>query len=154
MELKIEISDQQFEDVIKNNLSAITNEQLSLVITKGIEEYLQSDKGIKLIEDYFLIESNNSGYYGYQKKELNNNMKTLLSQLLKETSLNDDIKKIGDKMCSLLNENYKDILIATLSNILISSINRDLWGNIDFNTNLQMTINQCINNTLNNNNNN
>jgi hypothetical protein len=37
MELKIEISDQQFEDVIKNNLSAITNEQLSLVITKGIE---------------------------------------------------------------------------------------------------------------------
>lgn len=152
MELKIEISDQQFEDVIKNNLSAITNEQLSLVITKGIEEYLQSDKGIKLIEDYFLIESNNSGYYGYQKKELNNNMKTLLSQLLKETSLNDDIKKIGDKMCSLLNENYKDILIATLSNLLISSINRDLWGNIDFNTNLQLTINKCINDTLNNNN--
>lgn len=97
MELKIEISDQQFEDVIKNNLSAITNEQLSLVITKGIEEYLQSDKGIKLIEDYFLIESNNSGYYGYQKKELNNNMKTLLSQLLKETSLNDDIKKLEIK---------------------------------------------------------
>lgn len=56
-------------------------------------------------------------------------------------------------MCSLLNENYKDILIATLSNLLISSINRDLWGNIDFNTNLQMTINQCIKNTLNNNNN-
>lgn len=152
MELKIEISDQQFEDVIKNNLSAITNEQLSLVITKGIEEYLQSDKGIKLIEDYFLIESNNSGYYGYQKKELNNNMKTLLSQLLKETSLNDDIKKIGDKMCTLLNENYKDILIATLSNILISSINRNLWDNIDFSAQLQMTINQCIKNTLNNNN--
>ena len=137
MEVKITIPDNQFEDILKNEINSLTKEQLSEIIQNGIKEYMFSDDGKKLIIDKFLT------YYS-SNTEIQPWIANMLKESLMTTSLSNDIKEIGDFMVSYLKENHKKILENVFLDIIYQNVNKSLFNNSDFHENMRVAINRVM----------
>lgn len=141
MEVKISIPDNQFEDILKNEINSLTKEQLSEIVQNGIKEYMFSDEGKKLIIDKFLTKS--TSYYS-SNMEIQPWIENMLKESLMTTSLSNDIKEVGDSMVSYLKENHKKILENVFLNIIYQNVNNSLFNNNDFQQNMKCVINQVL----------
>ena len=141
MDIKITIPDNQFEDILKNEINSLTKEQLSEIVQNGIKEYMLSDDGKKLIVDKFLTKS--TSYYS-SNTEIQPWIANMLKESLMTTSLSNDIKEVGDFMVSYLKENHKKILENVFLNIIYQNVNNSLFNNSDFHHNMKCVINQVL----------
>ena len=141
MDIKITIPDNQFEDILKNEINSLTKEQLSVIVQNGIKEYMLSDDGKKLITNKFLTKS--SSYYS-SDTVIQPWVENMLKESLMTTSLSNDIKEVGDFMVSYLKENHKKILENMFLNIIYQNVNNSLFNNYDFQQNMKCAINQVL----------
>ena len=141
MEVKITIPDNQFEDILKNEINSLTKEQLSEIVQNGIKEYMFSDEGKKLIIDKFLTKS--TSYYS-SNTEIQPWIANMLKESLMTTSLSNDIKEVGDFMVSYLKENHKKILENVFLDIIYQNVNNSLFKNHDFHENMRVAINHVM----------
>ena len=140
MDIKITIPDNQFDDILKNEINSLTKEQLSEIVQTGIKEYMFSDEGKKLIVDKFLTKQ------GYYSSTLHPQpwIENVLIESLKTSSLPNDLKEVGDLMVSYLKENHKIILENMLLNIINNNFTYSLFNNPSFQDNLRNNINYII----------
>lgn len=148
MEIKINVSDDKFSEIIKNEMDALSKDELVQLVKSGIKEYLMSDDGKDLIRNNFLTKKN---YYGGTYNELNPWLSSFLSKSISETDFNDNLKDIGNDMITYLKDNHKNLLEKVLLSLFVDNIYKSVVNNYDFRTTLECTIQSIINQKLNNN---
>ena len=111
MELKIEIDETKFKDIIEKELNAFSQEELHDLLKQMIVEYMKNHQ--EEVMNLF-IRKKNSGYYGYDE--------WIAGPLLEKASdcLNvaEDIKPVKDAIVKDLSEHHRDI------------VERAIWKNI------------------------
>ena len=140
MEIKINISDDQMENILKNEVNSLSREQLHEVILEGCKNYLMSESGFSFIKDVCVKKS---PYYG-SSTDLQDWLKNYLTKSIETSSFGEEIKKIGDLIVNELKENHRDVLNNFLLHLFLSSLNRGLFNSGEFNSNLQGQIQQII----------
>ena len=116
MEVKIEVSESQFKDILEKELTELPKETIQKVIVESIKEYFVQDNYKNL--NAFLVDQNNG--YGYATKTA--------SKFLNE-KLNDcnysELQEVVDNMIKELKANYNTVLIERMTNILTRGITND-----------------------------
>ena len=136
MDIKITIPDNQFEDILKNEINSLTKEQLSEIVQSGIKEYIFSEDGKKLILDKFLTKQ---GYYS-SSLEPQPWIVNILKESLNASSLPNDLKEVGDLMVSHLKENHKAVIENMFLNIINDSFKHMLFNDIYFHENIKNAV--------------
>lgn len=137
MDIKITIPDNQFEDILKNEINSLTKEQLSEIVQSGIKEYMFSEDGKNLILDKFLTKS---GYYSSSSLEPQPWIVNILKESLNASSLPNDLKEVGDLMVSHLKENHKAVIENMFLNIINDSFKHKLFNDIYFQENIKNAV--------------
>lgn len=111
MELKINIDETMFKDVIEKELKAFSSEELHEIIRECIVETLKTDDVIKGL---FVKPKT----YSYSSDEPTQ----LLFEAAKSIDLSPACKEIQEKMIAELKTNYRKILENVMMNIMIDGL--------------------------------
>ena len=122
MELKINIDETMFKDVIEKELGAFSNEELHEIIRECIIQTLKTDGTIKKL----FIKPRT---YSYSPEEPTQ----LLFEAAKSIDLSPAYKEIQETMIAELKTNYKKIL----ENVMMSVMIDGLCDNYNFRSNLK-----------------
>lgn len=125
MELKINIDETKFKDVIEKELKAFSSEELHEIIRECIVEALKNDEALKGL---FIKPKT----YSYEKDEPTQ----VLIEAARNIDLSDAYKEIQDKMINELKTNYKYVL----ENVMLQAMVTGLCQNYTFQANLEMVI--------------
>lgn len=139
MELKIEVDETKFKDVIENELKAFSKDELHEIIRECIVEYLREEKTIEML---FVHESQD--YYGKRQKEPSE----VLFTAAKSIDLSPAYKEIQELMISTLKENHAELIEKVMLELIVNGISDNHY----FKANLRDTI-QLIVSEMNNRNN-
>ena len=115
MELKIQIDETMFKDIIEKELAAFSKEELHEIIRGMIEE---SMRNYNLLRDLFFIKE--TKWYG--STEYNYVPGQLLKDAAKTFDLSPAYKEIQEKMINELKENYKPILEKIMLSLMIKGL--------------------------------
>ena len=110
MEIKIDVSDEQFKSVLEQSLSGLPEEKIQEVVFNGLKEYLTKTD---VLENLCFTQD---GYYSSKKPSV------FLNQLLQNASHSDVIQDMQDEMLQILKNNYNKILTDALSTCIINSL--------------------------------
>lgn len=120
MEVKIEVNEEQFKDLLEKELTDLPKETIQNILIESIKEYLKEDDYKNL--NAFLVnkECNHYSNYSIQPSQF------FYSML--ENCDYSSLQEVADNMIKDLKENYQQILIQVLSNQLANGIaNNDVF---------------------------
>lgn len=110
MEIKINVDEIKFKDVLENELNAFSKEELHEIIRECIIEVLHNDNTIK---NLFIVEKKDSWGYSVAKEP-----SEVMIQAAKSIDLSPAYKEIQDSMINKLKEDYQWLLEKTLLNLI------------------------------------
>lgn len=119
MELKIEIDETRFKDVLENELKAFSKEELHEIIHQSMEGYLKNSEIIKS-----LFVTTKFDYFGKSEKVASDLLKTSVENM----DLSPAYTEIKDLMINELKTNYRDVLISLLEDVISSGLTKILWN--------------------------
>ena len=120
MEVKIEVNEEQFKDLLEKELADLPKETVQNILIESIKEYLKEDDYKNL--NAFVV-NKEYDHYSYCSKQPS---KFLYSML--ENCDYSGLQEVADDMIKDLKENYQQILIQVLSNQLANGIaNNDVF---------------------------
>ena len=129
MELKINIDETMFKDVLEKELKAFSSEELHEIIRECIVEALKTDGSLRSL---FIKPKR----YSYETDEA--------SQVLYEAAKNIDLspayEEIQEMMITELKSNYSKLL----QNIMMKTMVDGLCNNWNFRSNLQSAIDEVL----------
>lgn len=115
MEIKINVDETKFKDVIENELNAFSKEELHEIIRECIVEALHNDGDLKSL---FITKETNSYYSSTKPSEV-------MIQAAKSIDLSPAYKEIQDKMITTLKENYHELLEKVMLSMIINGLTND-----------------------------
>lgn len=115
MEIKINVDETKFKDVIENELNAFSKEELHEIIRECIVEALHNDDDLKSL---FITKETNSYYSSTKPSEV-------IIQAAKSIDLSPAYKEIQDKMITTLKENYHELLEKVMLSMIINGLTND-----------------------------
>lgn len=114
MEIKIEVNETKFKEVLENELKAFSKEELHEILRDCLIEYLRKEDVIeKLI------------YRTQCRYDTHKEPSDLLIQAAKTIDLSPAFEEIREKMVKDLKENYRDILESALLKAIQSTMIND-----------------------------
>lgn len=124
MELKIEIDETRFKDVVEQELKAFSKEELHTIIREGIVKYLNDSDLIKrlFVEERYDSFWNKCTEYPTQ----------LLKSAVETFDLSPAYEEIKDNMISNLKTNYNELLIQVMTGMLAKGIRQTLMSSGEF----------------------
>lgn len=129
MELKINIDETMFKDVLEKELKAFSSEELHEIIRECIVEALKTDG---ILKSLFIKPKR----YSYESDEA--------SQVLFEAAKNIDLspayEEIQEMMITELKKNYDKLL----QNIMLKTMTNGLCNDWNFRNNLQQAIDEVL----------
>ena len=114
MEIKINVDETRFKDVLENELNAFSKEELHEIIRECIVEALHNDNNLKKI----FIEEGDSFYRKSKPSEV-------MIQAAKSIDLSPAYKEIQDKMINTLKENYHELLEKVMLSMIVNGLAND-----------------------------
>lgn len=115
MEIKINVDETKFKEVIEKELNAFSKEELHEIVRECIVDALRNNDELKKL----FITKSNSGYYSHDEP----------SEVLKIAAKNIDLspayKEIQDSMIKVLKENYHELLERVMLGMIINGISND-----------------------------
>lgn len=132
MEIKINVDEVKFKDVIENELNAFSKEELHEIIRECIIESLHNDSTLK---DLFTVQRKDS--WGYSNRV---EASDIMIQAAKRIDLSPAYKEIQDKMITTLKENYHELL----ERVMLSMIKEGLANDYEFRERLSYDIEELI----------
>lgn len=132
MEIKINVDEVKFKDVIENELKAFSKEELHEIIRECIIESLHNNDTLK---NLFVVE--NKDCFGYS-----NGVKPseVMIQAAKSIDLSPAYKEIQDSMITTLKENYHELL----EKVMLNMIKEGLAGDYNFRQRLSYDVEELI----------
>lgn len=132
MEIKINVDETKFKDVIENELNAFSKEELHDIIRECIVEALHNDNTLKCLftnpeKDYW-------GNYKFDKPS------EVMIEAAKNIDLSPAYEEIQNLMITELKENYSKLL----QNIMMKTMVDGLCDNWNFKRNLESTIDMIM----------
>lgn len=115
MEIKINVDENMFSEVVESELKALKPEEIKEVVLKCISEYLRSNN-YEAIKELMTTESKSSYGY-YSNREL-----SLFAQKAIEECDFSELQDVVDKSISLVKENYKDLLMNCITKSLVEAL--------------------------------
>ena len=115
MEIKINVDETKFKDVLENELNAFSKEELHEIIRECIIEALHDDDNLK---NLFTIKDTSSYYSSTKPSEV-------MIQAAKSIDLSPAYKEIQDKMINTLKENYHELLEKVMLSMIINGLADD-----------------------------
>lgn len=115
MEIKINVDETRFKDVLEKELEAFSKEELHEIIRECIVESLRNSDDLK---SFFIVEQND-GYYRSKKPS------DLMIEAAKSIDLSPAYKEIQDKMISILKNNHHELLVSVLQKCIMDGMVQD-----------------------------
>lgn len=116
MEIKINVDETMFKDVLENELKAFSKEELHEIVRECIIEALRNDGVLK---NLFVNESKDYwGTYTYKPTEV-------VFEAARSIDLSPAYTEIKDKMITTLKEDYHGVLERAMSGLIIDGIAND-----------------------------
>jgi hypothetical protein len=129
MELKINIDETMFKDVIEKELKAFSREELHEIIRECIVEALKTDGTLKSL---FVKPKR----YSYDSDEATQ----LLFEAARNINLSPAYEGVQEMMISELKNNYDKLL----QNVMLTTMIDGLCDNWNFKNNLQSAVNEIL----------
>lgn len=142
MEIKINVDEVKFKEVIEKELDAFSKEELHELIRNCIIETLHNENVIK---NLFIKKETN--YYGSVIAEKPTDV---VITAAKTVDLSPAFTEIKDNLIDILKNNYNNILVAAITGLIIDGITNDF----EFQNRMRNTMQELVTNTLNDMNNN
>ncbi len=115
MEIKINVDETRFKDVLEKELEAFSKEELHEIVRECIVESLRNSEDLKSL---FIVMRNN-GYYNVQEPS------EVMIEAAKSIDLSPAYKEIQDKMISTLKNNHHELLVSVLSKCIVNGLMND-----------------------------
>ena len=115
MEIKINVDETRFKDVLEKELEAFSKEELHEIVRECIVESLRNSEDLKSL---FIVTRNN-GYYNLQEPS------EVIIEAAKSIDLSPAYKEIQDKMISTLKNNHRQLLVSVLSKCIVNGLMND-----------------------------
>lgn len=132
MEIKINVDEVKFKDVIENELKAFSQEELHEIIRECIIEALHNDNTLKNI--FITPEKDYWGNYKYEKPS------EVMLAAARSIDLSPAYTEIKDKMIETLKKDYKKVL----ENAMLGMILNGIAGDYDFRNRMSDAIREDI----------
>lgn len=129
MEIKINVDETMFKDIIDKELRAFSKEELHEITRECIIEVFRNDKNIVRL---FL---DTSDWYGRDKPS------DLLVSAANKIDLSPAFKEIQEDMIATLKNNYKEVL----EHAMLRAIRANFVNSYEFHTVMERTINDILN---------
>ena len=124
MEIKINIDESKFQEVLEKELGAFTQEELHKIIGQAMREYLNRDDVIKTY-----LEKNEVDRWGSQIRGT-----STMEKLLQNVDLNDILAEPKEKIKRIISEDdtLRNVAIELLANMFKSNFRRSLTEDYTF----------------------
>lgn len=136
MELKINVDETKFKDIIEKELEAFSKEELHDIIRDMIVESFKTDN---VLQSFFTVKYNTRSWgdpvYETRAGEL-------LEEAAKTFDLSDCFKEIQDSMINEIKNNHKDLVEKVMLDMIVSG----LTNSYDFCNRISYQIEQIIRN--------
>ena len=117
MEIKINVDETMFKDVLENELNAFSKEELHEIVRECIVEALHNDITLKNI--FMTPEKDYWGNYTYTKPS------EVMIAAAKSIDLSPAYTEIKDKMIATLKEDYHGVLERAMLGLILKGISND-----------------------------
>ena len=117
MEVKIQVSDEHFKDLLNDGINALTEEDKRQLIINGFKDYLQSREATDIIKNKLFTKSS---YYGSDY-----NLTQLSERIIASGITEKDFAEVKEPLIEMLKENGEEILSKALFNIILAGIMKD-----------------------------
>lgn len=121
MVLNIEFDDKELTEILSNGIKNLSEETITELSKKAIENYLSSDAGIKKI---FFTESSLDYYYRNYNNDRVLDIRPEIMKIILNSFSEEDISKYREAMFKVLDEQFPNLMISTVaqvfSNMLIT----------------------------------
>lgn len=132
MEIKINVDETMFKDVIENELKAFSKEELHEIVRECIVEALHNDHVIRNI--FITPEKDYWGNYKYEKPS------QIMIDAAKTFDLSPAYAEIKDKMIETLKKDYHGVLEKAMLGLILNGISNDY----DFQCRMNAAIQEAI----------
>lgn len=135
MEIKINVDEVKFKEIIEKELDAFSREELHEIIRECIIDALRSNDELRKL----FITENNNGYYTTKEPS------EILKLAAKSIDLSPAYKEIQDSMITTLKENYHELLEKVMLSMVMNGLTND-W---DFRERMANNVAQILSNRSN-----
>ena len=125
MEIKIEVGEERFRDVLENELAAFTKEELHEICRKAL---IQQMADPEVFQGLF-VDKSESFYSHYDAKDI-------LKDAAKTISFDETFKELQDGIVSYIKEHYLEILHNVAINMFIEGVGNNIFRSDEFRSNL------------------
>lgn len=131
MELKIEIDETKFKDIIEKELNAFSQEELHGLLKQMILEYMKSHSDTVM---NLFINRKTTGYYGCDEWVAG----PLLEKTADALNIEEDLKPVKDAIIKDIMDNHRDIV----EKAIWRNITNNIFGDSDFKNSISAAVAQ------------
>ena len=127
MELKIEVGEERFKEVIEKELNAFTKEELHDICKKALINVM-SDPDV--FRSLFVTQEKNGNYWDNTVKWYAND---ILREAAKNISFDETFKDLQDRIIAYMKENHEDIFRNIVADTFMRGFRQAMCDGTDFN---------------------
>ena len=131
MEIKINVDETMFKDVLENELKAFSKEELHEIVRECIVEALHNDNILKNI--FVVSEKDYWGNYTHKPSEV-------MIEAARSIDLSPAYTEIKDEMIATLKRDYHGVLERAMSGLIIDGIANDY----EFRNRMERTVSDVL----------
>ena len=131
MEIKIEVPEEKFKDVLQEELNAFNKNELHNICIEGLYKILSDPEQLKTL-------FKKDGYYNDGNYEVQQLLKTAANKI-DLSELYDDLK---NKMVKYIRDNHEKLIKDILLDIFVSGLSQNIYNNSIFRNELSRELAQ------------
>ena len=114
MVLNIEFDDKELTEILSNGIKNLSEEAITELSKKAIENYLSSDAGIKKI---FFTERSLDYYYCHGHNDRLLDIRPEIMKIILNSFSEEDISKYREAMFKVLDEQFPNLMISAVAQV-------------------------------------
>ena len=126
MEIKIDVSEEKFKDILEKELAAFSEEELHDICKKALLEQLSNPD---VFRELFVHKEEGNSYYNRETRYYAND---LLKEAAKAVSFEETYKHIQDSIVAYINEHHSDIIKEMVTNMFIGGLSQAITNSQNF----------------------
>lgn len=130
MEIKIEVGEEKFKNILEKELEAFTQEELHEICRKALIQQM-SDPAI--FQDLFIDKSEGYHYNRYDARDV-------LKDAAKTIDFDETFRELQDGIVNYIKENHMKILHQVAINMFLDGLSRNIFNNAEFRNNLSASL--------------
>lgn len=133
MEIKIEVGEERFRDVLEKELEAFSKEELHDICKKALLSQLSDPEVFRKL----FVSENTSSYWNSDTKYYAND---LLKEAAKSVSFEETYKQIQDDIIAYIREHHMDVIKEMVVNMFVSGLSQAITNSKEFTNRLNQEV--------------